>query len=41
MPLAALGRDGRLWRASLVLTCVIGGFQVLAFIPHGSSVLGL
>ncbi len=41
MPLAALGRDGRLWRASLVLTCVIGCFQVLAYIPHGNSVLGL
>jgi Glycosyltransferase family 87 len=41
MPLAALGRDGRLWRASLVLTCVIGCFQVLAYIPHGNAVLGL
>jgi alpha-1,6-mannosyltransferase len=41
MPLAALGRDGRLWRASIVLTCVIGCFQVLAYIPHGNSVLGL
>jgi alpha-1,6-mannosyltransferase len=41
MPLAALGRDGRLWRVSLVLTCVIGCFQVLAYIPHGNSVLGL
>jgi hypothetical protein len=41
MPLAALGRDGRLWRASILLTCVIGCFQVLAYIPHGNSVLGL
>ena len=41
MPLAALGRDGRLWRASMVLTCVIGCFQVLAYIPHGNAVLGL
>jgi alpha-1,6-mannosyltransferase len=41
MPLAALGRDRRLWRASILLTCVIGCFQVLAFIPHGNSVLGL
>jgi Glycosyltransferase family 87 len=41
MPLAALGRDRRLWRASLVLTCVMGGFQILSYIPHGSGVLGL
>jgi alpha-1,6-mannosyltransferase len=41
MPLAALGRDGRLWRTSLLLTCVIGSFQLLAYIPHGSAVLGL
>jgi alpha-1,6-mannosyltransferase len=41
MPLAALGRDGRLWRASLVLTGVIGCFQVLNYIPHGNAVLGL
>jgi hypothetical protein len=41
MPLAALGRDGRLWRASIALTCLIGCFQVLAYIPHGHSVLGL
>jgi len=41
MPLAALGRDGRLWRVSIVLTCVIGCFQILAYIPHGNAVLGL
>jgi hypothetical protein len=41
MPLAALGRDGRLWRASLVLTCVIGCFQIVGYIPHGNAVLGL
>jgi alpha-1,6-mannosyltransferase len=41
MPLAALGRDRRLWRASLVLTAVIGCFQLLAYIPHGNAVLGL
>jgi alpha-1,6-mannosyltransferase len=38
MPLAALGRDGRLWKASLVLTGVMGCFQLLAYIPHGSAV---
>jgi alpha-1,6-mannosyltransferase len=41
MPLAALGRDGRLWRASIVLTCAIGCLQVLTYIPNGNSVLGL
>ena len=38
MPLAALGRDKRLWKASIVLTCVMAFFQLLAFIPHGSAV---
>jgi hypothetical protein len=38
MPLAALGRDRRLWKASLVLTGVMAGFQLLAYIPHGSAV---
>jgi alpha-1,6-mannosyltransferase len=38
MPLAALGRDRRLWNASLVLTGVITCFQLLAYIPHVSAV---
>jgi hypothetical protein len=38
MPLAALGCDRRLWKASLLLTGVMVGFQVLAYIPHGSTV---
>jgi alpha-1,6-mannosyltransferase len=38
MPLAALGRDRRLWKISLILTGVIGFFQLLAYIPHGSAV---
>jgi Glycosyltransferase family 87 len=38
MPLAALGRDRRLWRASLVVTVVMASFQLLAYIPHGSTV---
>jgi hypothetical protein len=41
MPLAALGRDRRLWQVSLLLTVVIGCFQVLAYIPHASSLPGL
>ncbi len=41
MPLAALGRDNRLWRVSILLTCMIGCFQLLAYIPHGNTVLGL
>jgi len=41
MPLAALGRDRRLWQVSLVLTMVIGCFQLLAYIPHASSLPGL
>ena len=41
MPLAALGRDRRLWRASIVLTVAIGCFELLAYIHHASSVPGL
>ena len=41
MPLAALGGDRRLWRASIAVTCLIAAFQLLAYIPHGNSVLGL
>lgn len=41
MPLAALGRDRRLWRTSIVVSCLIATFQLLAYIPHGNSVLGL
>jgi alpha-1,6-mannosyltransferase len=40
MPLAALGRDRRLWRVSIVLTCGIACFQLLSYIPHGNAVLG-
>ncbi|MGN6869435.1 MAG: polyprenol phosphomannose-dependent alpha 1,6 mannosyltransferase MptB [Solirubrobacteraceae bacterium] len=38
MPLAALGRDRALWKASLILTGVMVCFQLLAYIPHGSAV---
>ncbi len=41
MPLAALGRDRRLWRASILLTVVIGCFELLGYIHHASSVPGL
>ena len=41
MPLAALGRDRRLWQASIVLTVIIGIFQLLTYIPHASSLPGL
>jgi len=41
LPLAALGRDRRLWQASIVLTVVIGCFEFLAYIPHASSLPGL
>ena len=40
VPLAALGGDGRLWRAAIVMTGVIFGIQALGYIPHGSA-LGL
>jgi alpha-1,6-mannosyltransferase len=38
VPLAALGRDARLWKVSIVMTVVMGCFQLLAYIPHGSAV---
>lgn len=40
MPLAALGRDARLWKASIAMTVAMGCFQLLAYIPHGTT-LGL
>jgi Glycosyltransferase family 87 len=41
MPLAALGTDRRLWPAAIAATGVIQAVQVLGYIPHGASVLGL
>ena len=38
MPLAALGRDRRLWKASLVLSGIMICFQLLSYVPHGSTV---
>jgi alpha-1,6-mannosyltransferase len=40
MPLAALGSDRRLWRASIVMTGVVLGIQLLGYIPHGGGLLG-
>jgi alpha-1,6-mannosyltransferase len=40
MPLAALGTDRRLWRASIVLTGVVLLIEMIGYIPHGGS-LGL
>jgi hypothetical protein len=41
MPLAALAADRRLWRAAIVMTGVVQGIQLLGYIPHASSLLGL
>lgn len=36
LPFAALGRDRRLARASVAMTGIVLGVQLLGFIPHGS-----
>jgi hypothetical protein len=41
LPLVALCTDRRLWRVSLVLTGVIMLTTMLAYLPHGTSILGL
>jgi alpha-1,6-mannosyltransferase len=41
MPLAALASDHRLWRTAIYLTVFVQAIQMLGYIPHGSSVLGL
>ena len=41
MPFAALGRDRRLWNVAIVMTGVVQGIQLLGYIPHGASLLGL
>src|SRR5205807_5401644 len=41
MPLAALAADERLRRASLTMTVVVEGIQMLGYIPHANSILGL
>jgi hypothetical protein len=41
LPLAALAADRRLWRTAIVMTGVIQGIELLGYIPHGRSPLGL
>ena len=41
LPLAALATDRRLWRASLIVTGVVLAIQLVGYVPHGSSLLGL
>jgi alpha-1,6-mannosyltransferase len=41
IPLVALGADRRLWRVAFVMTAVVQGIQLLGYIPHGSSLLGI
>jgi hypothetical protein len=41
LPLAALSADRRLFRVAIVMTGVVQGIQLLGYIPHGSSLLGL
>lgn len=35
LPFAALASDRRLWRAAIVMTCVVQGIQLLGYVPHG------
>jgi Glycosyltransferase family 87 len=41
IPLAALASDHRLWRTAIVMTGIVQLIQVLGYIPHGSSLLGI
>jgi Glycosyltransferase family 87 len=41
LPFAALATDRRLFRAALVLTCVVQGVEMLGYIPHGVSLPSL
>jgi hypothetical protein len=41
IPLAALATDRRLWRVAIVTTEVVGAIQLLGYIPHGTTLLGL
>ena len=41
LPLAALATDRRLFTIAIVITGVVQGIQLLGYIPHGSSLLGL
>jgi len=41
MPLAALATDRRLWRFAIVTTGIVLVIQLIGYIPHGTSFLGL
>jgi alpha-1,6-mannosyltransferase len=41
LPLAGLSRDRRLWGAALILTGVVQTLQLIDYVPHGASSLGL
>jgi uncharacterized membrane protein len=41
IPLVALCTSRRLWRVAIVMTGVVQGIQLLGYVPHGSSLLGL
>jgi alpha-1,6-mannosyltransferase len=41
MPLAALATDRRLWRVALIATGVVQGIQLISYLPHGGSFLGI
>jgi len=41
LPLAALGTDRRLFKASLVMTGVVQGIVLLGYIPHATSLVGV
>jgi alpha-1,6-mannosyltransferase len=39
LPLVALSRDRRLWKAAIIITGVVQGIQLLGYIPHGATFL--
>jgi hypothetical protein len=41
MPLAALATDRRMWRVALIATGVVQGIQLISYLPHGGSFLGI
>jgi uncharacterized membrane protein len=41
LPLAGLATDRRLWRAAFIVTGVVLAIQLVGYVPHGSSLLGL
>jgi hypothetical protein len=41
LPLAALASDRRLLRAALITTGVVQGIQLISYLPHGGSFLGI